>query len=49
MGQESKVLLIGYHERNTELCASAARISTTKGSAAEIFEKSKGNEKNQEF
>ncbi len=49
MGQESKVLLIGYHERNTELCASAARISTTKGSAAEIFEKSKGNEKNQEL
>lgn len=39
--------IISYNARNDEVCASAARISTTLGDAAEIFEKANGNPKNQ--
>lgn len=49
MTNKSRVELVSYNIENVEICASAARISTTKGNAIEIFEKSKGNEKNQEL
>lgn len=49
MEQQSRVHLVSYNVNNTELCASAARISTTKGNAVEIFEKSKSNGKNNEL
>lgn len=49
MEQLPQAQLVSYNINNIELCASAARISTTKGNAVEIFEKAKGNEKNQEL
>lgn len=49
MEQPSRVQLVSYNVNNMEICASAARISTTKGNAVEIFEKAKNNEKNQEL
>lgn len=49
MEQQSRVQLVNYNVNNIELCASAARISTTKGNAVEIFEKSKSNKKNQDL
>lgn len=49
MEHPSQVQLVSYNINNMEVCASAARISTTKGNAVEIFEKAKGNEKNQEL
>lgn len=45
----SRVEIISYNVNNVEICASAARISTTKGDSLEIFEKAKKNEKNQEL
>lgn len=38
--------IISYNINSTEVCASAARISTTPGDANEIFEQSKENPKN---
>lgn len=49
MMNKSQAKLISYNVENLEICASAARISTTRGNAVEIFEKAKGNEKNQEL
>lgn len=49
MKQPSRVQLVSYNINNMEICASAARISTTRGNAVEIFEKAKNNEKNQEL
>lgn len=49
MDKRSKVKLISYNVKNVEVCASAARISTTSGNAIEIFEKANKNEKNQEL
>lgn len=46
-GNGSQAELISYNINNTEICASAARISTTQGDAVEIFEKARGNEKNE--
>lgn len=39
--------LISYNRNSMEICASAARISTTKGDAVEIFKKAKENPRNQ--
>ena len=39
--------IISYNARNSEVCASAARISTTQGDAVDIFEKACDNPKNQ--
>lgn len=47
MEKRSHAELISYNINNTEICASAARISTTQGDAIEIFERAKGNEKNE--
>lgn len=46
MEHTSQVILISHNQHHTEVCASAARISTTQGDAAELFEKAAGNEKN---
>lgn len=47
MEKKTKAELISYNLNHTEVCASAARISTTQGNAAEIFEKAQGNDKNE--
>ena len=49
MGKRAQAVIVSYNIDNMEVCASAARISTTKGDAVEIFEKSKGNEKNRQL
>ncbi len=49
MEKRSQAELISYNINDVEICASAARISTTSGNAIEIFKKAKGNEKNQEL
>lgn len=49
MKEMSKAELISYNVNHMEVCASAARISTTKGNSIEIFEKAKNNEKNREL
>lgn len=49
MGNVSQAVVVSYNIDNVEVCASAARISTTKGDAVAIFEKSKGNEKNRQL
>lgn len=41
--------IISYNSNCNEVCASAARISTTLGSANEIFEKAIGNAKNSDL
>lgn len=41
--------IISYNSNCNEVCASAARISTTQGNANEIFEKAKGNPKNRDL
>ncbi len=47
MNNTSQAELISYNRNGAEICASAARISTTKGNALEIFEKARDNPKNQ--
>ena len=47
MKNGSQAELISYNRNSMEICASAARISTTKGDAVEIFEKAKENPRNQ--
>lgn len=47
MEKYSRAKIISYNAKSNEVCASAARISTTLGDAAEIFEKANGNPKNQ--
>lgn len=49
MSNNTNVELVSYNIDNVEICASAARISTTQGNAIEIFEKAQGNEKNQDL
>lgn len=49
MDKMSEVKLVSYNIKNVEVCASAARISTTSGNAIDIFEKSNKNEKNYEL
>ncbi len=49
VSKKSKVKLISYNLNNVEVCASAARLSTTQGNALEIFERAKENEKNHDL
>ena len=49
MEKSSQAKIISWNMNHGEICASAARISTTKGNAAEILEKAKENEKNGEL
>lgn len=46
MNGQPQAKIISYNINSTEVCASAARISTTPGDANEIFEQSKENPKN---
>lgn len=46
MERESHVKIISCNANGEEVCASAARISTTAGDAHAIFEKARGNPKN---
>lgn len=46
MKLQPQAKIISYNINCNEVCASAARISTTQGDANEIFEKAKGNPKN---
>lgn len=46
MNVQSQAKIISYNLNCGEICASAARISTTPGNANEIFELAKGNPKN---
>ena len=46
MDGRPRAKIISYNLNGTEVCASAARISTTPGNAGEIFEQSKENPKN---
>lgn len=47
MNDQSIARIISYNLSGEEICASAARISTTYGDSIEIFEKAKNNSKNQ--
>ena len=49
MKMESIAKIISYNLYNENICASAAKISTTKGDAYEIFEKSNDTVKNREL
>ncbi len=49
MKRNSQAKIISCNKNNVEICASAARISTTKGNSVEIFEKAANNTKNQEL
>lgn len=41
--------IISFHENSEEICASAARISTTKGSASDIFEHARNHPGNRDL
>lgn len=49
MKVQSQAKIISYNVNCNEICASAARISTTLGDADDIFEMAKGNPKNQDL
>lgn len=46
MSVQSQAKIISYNINGSEVCASAARISTTSGNADEIFERAEENPKN---
>lgn len=46
MDNISKAEIIGFNADGESVCAASARISTTEGNSAEIYEKSRANEKN---
>lgn len=46
MNRRSEVKLVSYNTKNVEICASAARISTTSGNAVEVFARAEINEAN---
>ena len=49
MTTQSQAKIVSYSTGGEEVCASAARISTTQGDALELFEKAQGNQKNQDL
>ena len=49
MNTQSQAKIVSWSTGGGEVCASAARISTTPGDALELFEKARGNEKNQDL
>ena len=49
MTTRSQVKIVGWNTAGEEVCASAARISTTPGDALELFEKAQGNPRNQDL
>lgn len=49
MNTQSQAKIVSWSTGGEEVCASAARISTTQGDALALFEKARGNEKNQDL
>ena len=49
MTTQSQAKIVGWNTAGEEVCASAARISTTPGDALELFEKAQGNPRNQDL
>lgn len=49
MTTQSQAKIVSWSTGGEEVCASAARISTTQGDALALFEKARGNEKNQDL
>lgn len=49
MNTYSQAKIVGWSTAGEEVCASAARISTTPGDALELFEKAQDNPKNQDL
>ena len=49
MNSKSQATIVSWSIAGEEVCASAARISTTQGDALELFEKAQGNPKNQDL
>lgn len=49
MNSKSQAKIVSWSIAGEEVCASAARISTTQGDALELFEKAQGNPKNQDL
>lgn len=46
MAGMSRAVLVAETDRGLQMCAAAARLSTTQGSSMEIFERSEGDERN---
>lgn len=49
MNIQSQAKIVSWSTAGEEVCASAARISTTQGDALALFEKAQGNPKNQDL
>ncbi|MDE7220612.1 MAG: FAD-dependent thymidylate synthase, partial [Oscillospiraceae bacterium] len=49
MNSQSQARIVGWNIAGEEVCASAARISTTQGDALALFEKARENPKNQDL
>ncbi len=49
MNTQSQAKIVSWSTAGEEVCASAARISTTAGDALELFRKARGNGKNQDL
>ena len=49
MTTQSQAKIVSWSAAGEEVCASAARISTTPGDALELFEKAQGNPRNQDL
>ncbi len=49
MTTKSQAKIVSWSAAGEEVCASAARISTTPGDALELFEKAQGNPRNQDL
>jgi len=49
MTTKSQAKIVSWSAAGEEVCASAARISTTPGDALELFEKARGNPRNQDL
>ena len=46
---QSQAKIVSWSAAGEEVCASAARISTTQGDALALFEKAQGNPRNQDL
>ena len=46
MSTQSRATIVSWSTAGEEVCASAARISTTQGDAAALFQQAQGNPKN---
>ena len=49
MNTQSRASIVSWSTAGEEVCASAARISTTQGSAAALFRQAQGNPKNRDL